>query len=226
MRTLASMSLVFMFSLTVYSQTIENPNVGLTSHSTARITKVVFGSGSTEVYLSIKNEVEGGWICFDKKTRLIKPDGSSVKIKDLDGVPFCPEQYNFTAIDETVSFRLVFPATGYLPWFNIIEECESNCFKFYGITTDQKINEALNDAYAEWYLGNDDKACVKFENIIEKFGKQNPGINGSVYSCIIMLYKNLDMKDNVKLWYDALDNSKSPNRELYIENLRSQGISF
>ena len=226
MRTLASLFLVFMFSLTSFSQTIENPNVGLASHNTARITKVVFSTASTEVYLSIKNEVEGGWICFDRKTRLIKPDGSSVKIKDLEGVPFCPERYNFAGAEESVSFKLVFPATGNLPWFSIIEECENNCFRFYGITTDQKINQALDDAFAEWYLGNNDEACVKFENILEKYGKQNPGISGSVYSCIIMLYKNLDMKDNVKLWYEALVKSKSPNRDLYIENLRSQGISF
>jgi hypothetical protein len=226
MRTLASLFLVFMFSLTTFSQTIENPNVGLASHSTARVTKVVFNPGSTEVYVSIKNEVEGGWICFDEKTRLVKPDGSSVKIKDVAGVPFCPDQYNFATADETVSFRLVFPATGYLSWFNIIEECENNCFKFYGITADKNINAALDDAFAAWYLGKNDEACVKFEDIVEKYGKQNPGINGAVYSSIIMLYKNLGMAENVKLWYDALVSSKSPNRELYIENLKSQGISF
>jgi hypothetical protein len=227
MRTLASLFLVFILPLTVCSQTFQNPNIGLSSHSTAKISKVVFGADVTEVYLTVANEVEGGWICFDKKTRLIKPDGSSVRIKDVDGVPFCPDHYNFSSSDQVVSFRLVFPATGEISWFNIIENCNSNCFSFYGITTDQKLNEALDEAFAALYLrDNDEEACVKFVEIIEKFGALNPGIKGAVYLNIIVLYNRLGMKENVRLWYNELLKSKSPDLSLYIENLKSQGISF
>lgn len=226
MRTIVSLFLVFLFPLAGHPQTIENPNVGLSSHNTAKITKVVYGEATTDVYLTVKNEVEGGWICFDRKTRLVRPDGSSARIKDLDGVPFCPDQYNFTSADQSVSFKLVFPATGYLPWFNIVEDCDSNCFSFYGITTDQKLNDALDEAYGAWYLGKNEDACIKFENIIEKYGSQNPGIKGAVYSGIIMLYNNMGMKDNARLWYGELVKSKSPDLGLYLENLKSAGISF
>jgi hypothetical protein len=211
----------------IFSQVIQNPNIGLSSHNTATIDKVDYRSDATEISITIKNEIEGGWVCISGSTLLRKPDGTYEMLKSVEGIPACPDQFKFNYAGESVSFKLIFPPTGKLLWFDIIENCDNNCFAFYGVTTDDDINYLLDDASACLYFLKDEEGAIEdFKSFITEFGDFDFGIEGAVYSNIITLFWGLGKKEEAKEWYSKMLNSNAPHLDMYIKNLRANGIYY
>ena len=226
MRPIIILSLLLVFSTTGMSQKTDKPNYGLKSPSSAEILWVDFGSHYTEVCVKIRNEIENGFFCIDKNTRLIKPDSTFVMLRSIEGLPFCPDIYKFKKVGEEVTVRFVFPATGTLPWFSVIEECSGGCFKFLGVVADTAVNSDIENAYSYEFEGYGEKSCAIFSDLIEKYDALNIGIEGLLYVNVIEFYWNTGKKKEAGEWYHRMLNSNAPDLKLYLDNLKSKGISM
>jgi hypothetical protein len=208
------------------AQSVLNPNYGLKAPQTAEITRVDFNGDATVVWLTIMSDINNAWFCIDKNTFLIKPDGTKIKLKSLKGLPYCPATYRFKKPGEKLSFSLTFPATGLLPWFSVVEECTGGCLAFRGVVTDGSLNSRLNEAYALTDKGQTMAAYRLFEEIINETDSLDLGIEGSLYTNLILIDHKAGRPQTAKGWYDRMMTSDTPDLGLYLESLRREGIDY
>lgn len=208
------------------AQSVLNPNYGLKTPLTAEIVRVDFNSDATVVSLTIMSDINNAWFCIDKNTFLIKPDGMKVRLKSLKGLPYCPATYRFKKPGEKLSFSMTFPATGLLPWFSVVEECTGGCLAFRGILTDGALNSRLNEAYALTDKGEEMAAYRLFEEIINETDTLDLGIEGSIYTNLILIDQRNGRPQTAKGWYDRMMTSDTPDLGLYLESLRREGIDY
>jgi hypothetical protein len=209
------------------SQTVENPNFSLKSHETLEISKIVTDSKSTKFYMSIENRIESGTFCADRNIYIIYPDGRRSRMISSSGIPNCPDTYHFKLIGERLDFVLTFPPLRPgTEWIDLIEDCNDNCFSFYGITLDEDLNKKINDAYAKTANLKPEDAMDYFINILEKTDDQNLGCEGLLYLNIITLATKAG--DGVKAaeWYNRFRLSGAPRLPYYIRYLNDQGIKY
>jgi hypothetical protein len=213
--------------MTGFSQTFLRPNFALKSHETLEILKVENTPQRTVVYLSVENRIIGGNFCADKSIYLIYPDGIRLKLSKANDIPACPDTYNFKSIGEKLDFNLVFPALKPgTEWFDLIEECNNNCFWFYGITLDDSLNKHLDEAFLLAAKGEPARNMLLFRNILESVGDRNPGIEGSLYINIINAAIEAGDKVEAAVWYKRLLSSHAPRLNLYVKYLNDKGIKF
>jgi hypothetical protein len=211
----------------IYSQTIDKPNYGLKSHETLEISKVDITEQKTVIYLNIENKIAGGYFCADKNIFILLPDGTRSNLISSKGIPVCPDTYKFKTIGEKLEFELTFPPlkknTG---WIDLIEDCNENCFSFYGICLNCDLNKKIEEAshYAE--IGEPAKATFDFITISNTIDAKNAGIDGLIYMNIIQLSKETGNITKASEWYGKLKSSDIPRRDLYLKHLNSQGIIY
>jgi hypothetical protein len=212
---------------TSFSQTFNTPNFALKSHETLEISKVEISAEKTVLYLSVENRINGGTFCADKNIFIIFPDGTRLKMINSSGIPECPDTYKFKTIGEKLRFTLTFPplkaGTG---WIDLIEDCNDNCFSFYGITFDNDLNKRLDEAFSFAEKGENYKAISLLKVILESIDNQNPGIEGALYTDIIALMLKTGDSAGAEAFYKKMLSSKAPRLDLYIKNLNSLGIKF
>lgn len=211
---------------TAVSQSVESPNYGLKAPLTAEIVRVDFNENATVVWLTIMSDINNAWFCIDRNTFLVRPDGVKLKLTGLKGLPFCPATYKFRRPGEKASFSLTFPATGMLPWFSVVEECMGGCLSFRGIVTDQALNNKLNEAYSLSDRGEDAAAYRLLKEIINETDSLNLGIEGSVYTSLILIDHRLGRTEAARSWYNRMMTSDTPDLLLYRETLRKEGVEF
>jgi len=210
-----------------YSQTYDQPNYALKSHETLIIKKVEATSEKTVVYLSIENRITGGSFCADRNIYMIEPDGRKNKLIRSPGIPVCPENFNFRSIGEILQFTLEFPPLEPgTKWIDIIEDCTSNCFSFYGVTLDNELNRKLDEAFLLSANGKPAENMIRFSKILDEIGSQNLGIEGLLYLNIIN--SAVEDADNVNamVWYKRLAASKAPRVGEYLKYLNDRGIQY
>jgi hypothetical protein len=214
-------------TINVFSQTYIQPNTGLKSHETLELKKIEITPEKTVVSLQIENKIEGGNFCADKKVFIIYPDGSKSKLVNAVGIPQCPDTYKFKNIGEKLEFTLTFPplkpATD---WIDIVEECASNCFHFYGVTLNNDLNKRLDEAFIIAATSDPQKNMLLFRNILETVDKQNHGIIGLLYINIISAAVEAGDKVEAAVWYKRLLSSHSPRLSDYVKYLNNRGIKF
>jgi len=218
--------IILLFCFNGQSQSVLNPNYGLKSPLTAEIVRVDFNSDATVVWLTIMSDINNAWFCIDRNTFLIKPDGMKVRLKSLKGLPYCPATYRFKKPGEKVSVSITFPGTGLLPWFSVVEECTGGCLAFRGVVTGGVLNNRLNEAYALADKGEEMAAYRLFEEIINETDSLDLGIEGSIYSNLILIDHRNGRPQMAKGWYDRMMTSDTPDLGLYLENLRREGIDY
>jgi hypothetical protein len=157
---------------------------------------------------------------------MVTPDGMKIKLKELKGLPYCPATYRFKRPGEKASFSLTFPATGILPWFSVTEECSGGCLSLRGVVTDEALNSRLNEAFGLSEIGENMAAYRIFEDIITTTDSLNWGIEGSVYTALILLDRKMGRNETARSWYDRMMTSDTPDLSLYLENLRRQGVDY
>jgi hypothetical protein len=226
MKILVLIPVFLLLCLSGLSQSVISPNYGLKSPLTAEIEKVNFLPDATVVMLTIMSDINNAWFCIDRNTYLVRPDGVRLKLRDLKGLPYCPATYRFKRPGEKVSVSLTFPATGMLTWFSIIEECVGSCLSFRGIVTDAELNNRLNEAYDLEAKGEDMAAYRIFEEIINETDTLNLGIEGSLYTTLILLDRRMGRPENARKWYDRMMTSDTPDLGLYLQTLKSQGVNY
>lgn len=207
-------------------QSVENPNYGLKSPLTAEIVRVDFNPDATIVWMTVMSDINNAWFCIDRNTFLVRPDGTRLKLTGLKGLPYCPATFKFKRPGEKTSFSLTFPSTGILPWFSIVEECVGGCLSFRGIVTDPALNARLNEAFALSGTGNNMAAYRIYEQIINETDSLNLGIEGSVFTALIMLDRTMGRDETARQWYNRMMTSDTPDLKLYLENLKRQGAEY
>jgi hypothetical protein len=229
-----SKHLWFMVSLTVLcsgysqSQSVEKPNYALKSHETLEISKVEIGRGATTVFLSVENKrSEGGNFCADKNIYIIYPDGIRLKLMKANNIPVCPDTYNFKNVGEKLQFTLEFPPLKPgTKWIDLIEDCTSNCFWYYGITLENGLNEKLDEAFNTASKGQPADNISLFKNILDTIDNQDLGIEGLLYINIINAsIENAD-KIGAEVWYKRLVASHAPRLNEYLKYLNDRGIKY
>ena len=215
-------------AIKISSQTYNHPNVALKSHETLVITKVEINSKTTTIYLSVENRRnEGGNFCADKKIYILYSDGSRLKLIKANNIPVCPDTYNFKSVGEKLHFTLEFPPlkTG-TNWFDLIEDCSSNCFWFYGVTLDNQLNKKLDDAFNLASKGQPADNINLFKDILDDIDNKNLGIEGLLYINIInAAIENAD-KVGAAVWYKRMAASKAPRLNQYLKYLNDRGIKY
>lgn len=203
------------------------PNYGLKSHETLVIDRIERTGQSTVIYLTIENRREGGEFCVDRNTFIILPDGTRSRLSSSSGIPACPAVHKFTKAGEKLSFSLTFPAIGKdIMWIDLIEDCSDNCFSFYGITLDDKLNDRLNVLLGR--IGREKAAGILPDliKLAEEIDQENEGIEGFVYVTIILLEREAGNYSGAGNWYRRLLKSSAPSLSRYINHLNSQGIIY
>lgn len=208
-------------------QTFNKPATGLRSHETLEILKVDVSGNRTAVYLAVENRIKDGSFCADRNIYIISPDGTRLKLESAYNIPQCPEYYKFKSIGERLYFTLTFPAlkpgTG---WIDIIEDCNENCFRIYGILLNDDLTRGISEAVKMADNGQTDTAIKVYKGLIERAGKQDEGITASLYSDLVTLLVQKGYSAQASEWYLRLLSSELPHKQLYIDNLNSQGIKF
>lgn len=210
-----------------FSQLVEQPNYALKSHETLEISKVEITPVKTVVYLTIENRIEVGNFCADKNVFIIYPDGTRSKLTSSNGIPVCPETYKFKTIGEKLQFTLDFPPlkTG-TKWIDIVEDCNDNCFSFYGVTLNTELNGKINEALSMAEKGEIKRAIAFYKDILNSLLAADQGIKGALYTDIITLLLKTGDKVGADEWYEKMVASKAPRLDLYIKNLNSRGIKY
>jgi hypothetical protein len=211
----------------LFPQTYNQPNVALKSHETLEISKVEITPEKTVFSMSVENRIEGGNFCADRNVYIIDPDGQRLKLKISSGIPVCPESYKFKNIGEKLQFTLEFPPlkTG-TKWIDLVEECSSYCFWFYGITLDDDLNKKLDEAFTLASKGKPGDNIVLFMTLLDSIDSQNLGIEGLLYLNIINAAVEGDDKVNATVWYNRLASSQAPRLNQYIKYLNDRGIKY
>lgn len=227
-KVISVLLLLIFCTLNTVSQVYNNPNIALKSHETLEILKVDITSRATMIYLSVENRrTGGGSFCADKKIYLIYPDGTRLNLVKAKNIPVCPDAYNFKNVGEKLQFTLEFPPlkTG-TKWIDIIEDCTSNCFWFYGVTLDNELNARLNEAFSQASKGQPAGNILLFKNILDDIDSQDLGIEGLLYINIINAAAEDSDKLNIAVWYKRMTGSHAPRLNQYIRYLNDRGIRY
>jgi len=228
LRKLLTLSGIMVFGVTTtFSQSFPVPNVALKSHETLIIRKFVISEEKTEIFLRVENRISGGNFCADRNIFVVYPDGTRILLVSSKGIPVCPDTYKFKSPGEQLDFVLTFPplqkGTGSV---NIIEDCQDNCFSFYGIVLDSDLNKKIDDAFSLAENDEPAKAMVSLIRIAEETGSKNQGAAGLLYMNIVKLSKETGNYVKAAEWYKKLESSGLPETAFYIKHLNSQEIRY
>jgi hypothetical protein len=214
-------------SVSSFSQTFIAPNSALKSHETLDIMKIVLSEERTEIYLKVENRINGGNFCADKNIYIVYPDGTRSHLASSSGIPVCPDAYKFKFPGEKLDFVLIFPTLKQgTESIDLIEDCQANCFSFYGIILNDALNKKINDAFIFAEKGEPAQALMSFSKIEEETGNTNPGAEGLLYMNIIKLSVTTGNKVKGAEYYKKLQASGLPRTSLYINHLNAQGIEY
>ena len=215
-------SLILLFAVRVFSQTIGHPNYGLKSHETLEIQSIELSTSSTTFFMEIENRSLDGTFCADKNIFIVLPDGKRFKIKSTQGIPRCPDAYVFRSFGEKLNFSLTFPPLpDSVKWFDLIEDCNDACFSFNAVILDPLLNQKIDHAYAVAELGETEASIKEFEDLLSDFAGRNCSYEGAVYWNLITLSRKLGQKEKADEWLNKLINSDISLKEKYIENLET-----
>jgi hypothetical protein len=211
----------------VNCQAYIQPNYALKSHETMSVDKVEITSERTVVSLSVENRITGGNFCADRNIYIIDPAGVKYRLIKATGIPVCPSSYTFKSIGEVLNFTLEFPPIkGDLKWIDIVEDCLSNCFRFYGVTLDNELNKKLDEIFALSEKVKPAESVALFRKILEEIDNQNQGIEGLLYINIITSSLEDNDKPGAMAWYKRLGESHAPRVSECLKVLNDKGIVY
>ncbi len=209
------------------SQTIINPNYSLKSHETLRIIKIELKPEAAIFYMSIENRIENGTFCADRNISLIYPDGKKSKLISTSDIPVCPDSHVFKSPGEKLDFVLTFPPVGNgIEWVDLVEECNENCFSFYGIALDNDLNQRIDNAFRLAENDETSRALASFIALADELSADNHGILGLLQINIIKLAAAEGDHKKAGEWYRKMKSSDLPRMDEYLKHLNDQGIRY
>ena len=209
------------------AQVVDHPNQAMKSPEPLVVDKIVTGNGQTTLFLTIENKIKDGYFCADKRIYLVYPDGTRQKLIRAEGIPVCPDYHKFSEPGEKLEFSLVFPAVKEgTPWVDMVEECESGCMFFYGLTLDQEMNRKLDDLFTRAEKTTPEESINLFKSMIDEIDSKKPGIEGLLYINIISASVESGDKVGASVWYRRMLISGIPRLSYYIKYLNDKGVRF
>lgn len=226
-KILIGVSVFLQLSASLAAQSFIQPSYGLKSHETLIINKVECSEKATTIYLTVENRRVGGTFCADKNIYIFYPDGTNIKLLSSNGIPVCPDSHKFQTTGEKLDFTLTFPPLiKGVDWIDLVEDCNDNCFHFYGITLDNDLNRKINDAFTMAESDDPLKAMISLVDILNSTDAKNLGSEGFLYVNIISLAREAGNYGQASDWYKKLKNSGAPRLQEYIKFLNDQGIKY
>ena len=166
-------------------------------------------------------------ICADKNIFIIYPDGSRSKLVSSSGIPVCPDAHIFKDAGEKLSFILEFPPLKPgTEWIDLVEDCNDNCFSFYGLLLNDDLNGKIDEAFVLHETEEPVKAMMSFIKIVEETDSMNLGTEGLLYMSIIQLARETGNNSRAAEWYKRLKSSGAPRLQQYLNLLNDQGIRY
>jgi len=217
--------ILILFGLTVcfsalFSQTIiEHPNFGTKTHPSLNINKIVLTENETIIYLTVENQIDGGWFCADQKLYILSSK-EKLKLVKSEKIPVCPDRFNFTKIGERLDFTLYFPSIKKTEIsIDIVEDCDNACFSFGGVFVSKQINDSINLAYKAYQTNTPVMALTIFKKLVENHPNYKYGI--FIYN-IIKIYSEQEEWNNAIIWYKKLLKSKYLDKQGLLESIRNE----
>ncbi len=200
------------------AQEIEKPNFALASHpmSVKTIYKL---ENKTIVVLSIENKSETGFFCADESISLVNSTtGTEFLLQKSEGIPVCPENYQFHYVGEVLTFRLFFPKLDSLvKYVDIIENCSNNCFSIKGVILDKSINKNIDLGYAYYRKSELDLALQAFKKAVNA-NKNYP--YGWIHYNILQIYKEKNNAAEVQKWKNLIVRSNFMDKKHLMEKIK------
>ncbi len=208
------------------SQTLDKPNVGLSSHETLELDKIEFTGGRTLLYFTFENKRLGGRFCISENTFLTNSLGEErYKLLEMGNLPACPETYRFKSIGERRSFVMHFPEiSGDIRFLNLVEDCEGDCISLKYICLDAEINRQIGEGLSLYEAGRPEEALSHFKRILNDRNDNYSPVFGTLYLYLITLSYDLADSQELKRWYNELKSSSVVNRDEVIKEVREEGL--
>ncbi len=211
-------------SAALSAQEAVQPNYGMKSPATAEVVRVKITGSQTLVDMSIQNEIRDGHFCIDKDTYLVYGDGIKMRLKEVKGLPLCPERHEFRTVGEKVYFTLVFDALpGGTPWFDIIEYCGTGCLSVLGLTMDKEINGKIDAAYNALDRADPERAMDIFRELLPGLRSSAHGLTGSVYLSLAELLDANKRAGELQELISGFESTPMPQKEKYRQILMDMG---
>lgn len=189
------------------------------------ITKIEILNTQTVFSIEVTNKRDqGGWFCADKNIYLKDSKGyERYSILKAEGIPTCPEQYEFKNKGDILKFKLFFPRISEeIVFIDLIEDCNNACFYFNGII----LNNQHNNNIVSFEKGFDLYQTKRYEESVSFFQSvisNETVIQSQIYSLsyyyLINIYFNKKEIDKVNLYYKKLQSSNFEDKETIIKEL-------
>lgn len=213
--------ILFFLPIVVMAQAYRLPNYAFKSHPTMVLERVDRFEEETILHFSLENRKLFSSFCVNKKTYLEDiRDSNRYYLVKTEGIPNCPEQYNFSSVGEKIYFRLYFPPIpADIQYINVIEDCSDACFSFSYVLLDEELNSILNQAFRQVERGDTEEAIDLFTAILEEDDGQSP-VYGNVIMYLIDLYQQSGNLVKENEFSARLENSSYPHKEEIKEALQ------
>jgi len=228
MRNLIFFLILSLFTLPTFcQQAVTGPSFIAKSHETLEVMRVLQEKNELRIDLIVRNRLEsGGSFCVSPSTT-IRAGNRHIKINRKEGIPWCPESYNFQYFGESLRFSLFFKDTGSsIRVIDLEENCDENCFWILGIVTDPKINEKLLLAYDHYETGFLEQAYPAYQEIYNELDDSLDNIKQLCAFYLAKISHEEDNKPNYLHWKAILENSQSRESGILLYELtKNPGIN-
>ena len=210
--------LLFIFmALIGFSQTIKTPNFAIASHPMI-VEQINITSTHVVFELSVENKSAIGNFCADKNI-FIRDLFENKKIKLLysEGIPICPEVYNFKSIGEKLKFKLYFPKPDHdLKYLDLIEDCNEACFSIHGIILDLKMNQMIEDAFTQFENADYEATESTLKKII---GDYSDYPYGFLHLNLIQVLIVQGKKEEAKKYHQRIQQSNFSDKKFILDQV-------
>lgn len=220
MKKLSILFIVIIASVSYsFAQAFDKPIAGKQSHPEMSISKIEITTSETIFNIEVTNKRDnGGWFCADKSIYIKNTNGTEkYQLIQSEGIPTCPEQYDFTSKGEVLKFKLIFPKISEnISFIDLIEDCNNACFYFTGIILNNQHNKnivAFEKGFDLYQNQKFDESIALFQNVISNKTIVESQIYSLSYYYLITIYFNQNKSELVKEYYELLKKSNLEDKE-------------
>jgi hypothetical protein len=214
----STLLLLFLFSAFFgFSQAIKMPNFAVASHPMI-VERVQTTSTHIIFELSVENKSAIGNFCADKNIFIRDlSENKKIKLSFSEGIPICPEVYNFKSIGEKLKFQLYFPKPDHdLKYLDLIEDCNEACFSIHGIILDIKMNQMIEDAFSQFEKSDYEASENTLKKIISEYSDYPYGF---LHLNLIQVLIVQGEDQEAKKYYQSIQQSKFSDKNFILDQL-------
>lgn len=214
--------LILLIAPLMWAQEIRSPNFAVASHPLV-VESISFTSNHILIKLTIENKIIGGRFCVDKNIFIQNVlTNAKQMLSYSEGIPVCPESYNFKWIGEKLSFSLYFPKpVENIKYLNIIEDCDENCFSIMGVILNQEMNKLIDSAFNLFNERDYESSKETLLKIIKDYPEYP---FGHLYLNLIQVLLVQENIDEAKKYYQIIQNSNFNDKTFILDQLKNEKL--